>query len=130
MTGDGGMIVYVEDNDLNMKLMGEVLRIAGFDMVGSPDGDGLVDLVARARPLVVLLDIQLPKRSGIDLLGDLRRDARTAAIPAYAVTAFADSRTRGQLEKAGFDGVFTKPIDVRGLLGTFSEIRRPATGAS
>lgn len=120
------MIVYVEDNALNMKLMGEVLRIAGMRMTGLPDGEGLVELVARVRPLVVLLDIQLPKRSGIELLGDLRRDARTTAVPAFAVTAFADGRTREHLDEAGFDRVFTKPIDVRGLLATFAELCRPA----
>lgn len=117
------MIVYVEDNELNMKLMGEVLRLAGLPMAGSPDGDDLVDLVVRAQPLAVLLDIQLPKRSGLDLLADLRRDTRTAGLPVFAVTAFADSVMRRRLDDAGFDRVFTKPVDVKGLLSAFADLR-------
>lgn len=125
MEQDRDVIVYVEDNELNMKLMGEILHIAGLEMHGSPDGEGLVELVARARPLVVLLDIQLPKRSGIELLRDLRSDPRTAPAPVFAVTAFADGRSGAQLKEAGFDRIFTKPINVREILATLAAMHRP-----
>ncbi|CAA7611891.1 hypothetical protein MCP1_10224 [Candidatus Terasakiella magnetica] len=85
-----GTIVIVEDNAMNMKLLEQALGIAGYKTVPSSDGDGLIELAFDNAAAVILMDIQLPKYSGIDLLKRLRADKRTDTIPVVAVTAFAD----------------------------------------
>lgn len=111
-----GTVVIVEDNAMNMKLLEQALTIAGYRIVKSPDGEGLVDLTAEAQARLILMDIQLPKRSGVDLLKQLKDDERTAAVPVLAVTAFADPDSVSGFLKEGFDQVITKPISIRKLL--------------
>ncbi|MGE5547179.1 MAG: response regulator [Solirubrobacterales bacterium] len=111
-----GTIVIVEDNAMNMKLLEQALTIAGYEAVKSSDGEGLVDLAAGSGAGLVLMDIQLPKQSGVDLLKLLKADARTRALPVLAVTAFADPDSVAGFLKEGFDQVITKPISIRKLL--------------
>lgn len=111
-----GTVVIVEDNAMNMKLLEQALTIAGYRTVKSADGEGLVDLTAEAQARLILMDIQLPKRSGVDLLKQLKADERTAAVPVLAVTAFADPDSVSGFLKDGFDQVITKPISIRKLL--------------
>lgn len=119
-----GTVVIVEDNAMNMKLLDQALSIAGYRTLKSSDGDGLVDLAADGAD-VVLMDIQLPKRSGVDLLKELRADQRTRNVPVLAVTAFADPESVNGFLSEGFDQVITKPISVRKLL---DEVERYCTG--
>jgi len=109
-----GTVVIVEDNPMNMKLLDQALSIAGYTTLKSSDGENLVELAANAQ--VVLMDIQLPKRSGVDLLKDLRQDPRTSVVPVLAVTAFADPESVNGFLSEGFNQVITKPISVRKLL--------------
>lgn len=109
-----GKVVIVEDNPMNMKLLDQALSIAGYTTLKSLDGENLVELAAGAQ--VVLMDIQLPKRSGVDLLKDLRQDPRTSTVPVLAVTAFADPESVNGFLSEGFNQVITKPISVRKLL--------------
>jgi len=111
-----GTIVIVEDNAMNMKLLEQALGIAGFSTVKSLDGDGLVDLTSRSGADLILMDIQLPKHSGVDLLKQLRADERTRQVPVVAVTAFADPDSIAGFLDEGFDQVITKPISIRKLL--------------
>lgn len=120
-----GTVVIVEDNAMNMKLLEQALTIAGYRTVKSADGDGLVDLTAEADAKLILMDIQLPKRSGVDLLKQLKADERTSAVPVLAVTAFADPDSVSGFLKEGFDQVITKPISIRKLL---DEVARYCTG--
>ena len=110
-----GTVVIVEDNAMNMKLLDQALTIAGYRTVKSPDGENLVELTAGGAQ-VVLMDIQLPKRSGVDLLKELRDDPRTRTIPVLAVTAFADPESVSGFLSEGFNQVITNPISVRKLL--------------
>ncbi|NFV78702.1 response regulator [Magnetospirillum aberrantis] len=111
-----GTVVIVEDNAMNMKLLEQALTIAGYDTVKSFDGEGLVDLTAGASAALVLMDIQLPRHSGIDLLKLLKADDRTSTVPVVAVTAFADPDSVQSFLREGFDQVITKPISIRRLL--------------
>jgi len=111
-----GTIVVVEDNPMNMKLLEQALTIAGYSTVRSADGEGLVDLTAENGAQLILMDIQLPKQSGVDLLKLLKADGRTAHVPVVAVTAFADPDSVSGFLKEGFDQVITKPISIRRLL--------------
>jgi two-component system cell cycle response regulator DivK len=111
-----GTVVIVEDNAMNMKLLEQALSIAGYATVKSADGDGLVDLTAASGAGVILMDIQLPKYSGVDLLKLLKADPRTAKVPVVAVTAFADPDSVAGFLAEGFEQVITKPISIRKLL--------------
>jgi two-component system cell cycle response regulator DivK len=108
-----GTVVIVEDNPMNMKLLEQALTIAGFQTIKSSDGEGLVDIAAEGGAQLVLMDIQLPKQSGVDLLKLLNR---TVAVPVVAVTAFADPDSVAGFLREGFDQVITKPISIRRLL--------------
>lgn len=111
-----GTVVIVEDNAMNMKLLEQALGIAGYQTLKSYDGEGLVNLVSEGAASLVLMDIQLPKHSGVDLLKMLRADERTAHLPVLAVTAFADPDSVAGFLQDGFDQVITKPISIRKLL--------------
>ncbi|CAA7616357.1 FOG: CheY-like receiver [Magnetospirillum sp. LM-5] len=111
-----GTVVIVEDNAMNMKLLEQALTIAGYGTVKSQDGDGLVEMTANSGAKLILMDIQLPRQSGVDLLKQLKADDRTAEVPVLAVTAFADPESVAAFMKEGFDQVITKPISIRKLL--------------
>jgi two-component system cell cycle response regulator DivK len=111
-----GTVVIVEDNAMNMKLLEQALTIAGYGTVKSQDGEGLVRLTAESGAKLILMDIQLPRQSGVDLLKQLKSDERTADVPVLAVTAFADPESVSAFLKEGFDQVITKPISIRKLL--------------
>ena len=120
-----GTVVIVEDNAMNMKLLDQALSIAGYRTLKSSDGEGLVDITATGAD-VVLMDIQLPKRSGVDLLKELRGDSRTRDVPVLAVTAFADPESVNGFLAEGFNQVITKPISVRKLLDEVERYCRKA----
>lgn len=109
-------VVIVEDNAMNMKLLEQALTIAGYTTVKSSDGAELVSVTAECGAKLILMDIQLPKQSGVDLLKQLKADARTRSVPVVAVTAFADPESVSGFLKEGFDQVITKPLSIRKLL--------------
>ena len=111
-----GTVVVVEDNPMNMKLLEQALTIAGYQTIKSSDGDRLVEIAAEGAANLILMDIQLPKQSGVDLLKLLKADPRTVAVPVVAVTAFADPDSVAGFLRDGFDQVITKPISIRRLL--------------
>jgi two-component system cell cycle response regulator DivK len=111
-----GTVIIVEDNPMNMKLLEQALTIAGYQAVKSFDGEGLVALAVESTASLILMDIQLPKTSGVDLLRQLKADERTASVPVLAVTAFADPDSVAGFVKEGFNQVITKPISIRRLL--------------
>lgn len=105
-------ILIVEDNQLNLKLFSDVLRGNGFDVDPLTDGRQLIDRVGENRPDLIVMDIQLPHISGLDLMKDLgaRQDMR--AIPVLAVTAFAAREDEDRIRAAGAKGYIAKPISV------------------
>src|ERR1700719_3609330 len=82
-------ILIVEDNELNMKLLNDVLEAYGYDIVKTGSGAAVLDLARQHQPDLVLMDIQLPDVSGLDAVRQLKEDPQTLAIPVIAVTAFA-----------------------------------------
>lgn len=112
----GAAVVVVEDNPMNMSMMVDVLTVCGYRAVTSMDGDGIEDVIARERPVVVLLDIQLPNRSGDEICAAIRRDDRINKLPVWAVTAFADHHSRHRFRETGFDKVISKPLSIRDFL--------------
>ena len=116
MTGE--RILVVEDNDLNMKLFREVLSAGGYRTLEATTGDEAVELASEHTPDLVLMDIQLPDFDGVQALGRLRENERTAAIPVLALTAQAMDGDRERFLAAGFDGYLSKPVNVLELIGT------------
>ena len=111
------LILVVEDNERNLKLVRDVLEHHGYRTLGAADGEGGVALAREHLPALTLMDVQLPGIDGVEALGRLRGDPRTAALRVVALTAFAMTDDRERLLAAGFDGYLVKPIDVRDVPG-------------
>ncbi len=114
----GERILVVEDNELNMKLLRDVLFATGYRTLEATTGTEAVEQAVAHVPDLVLMDIQLPDIDGVQALHRLRADERTAAIPVLAVTAQAMQGDRQEFLDAGFDGYVSKPVNVRELIGT------------
>jgi two-component system cell cycle response regulator DivK len=110
-------ILVVEDNALNLKLIRDVLQIAGYDVVEAGSGEDGLRAAQQAPPDLVLMDLQLPGIDGAETLRGLRQQLAGKDVPVVAVTAFAMPEDRKRLELAGFDGHIEKPISVRALPG-------------
>ena len=109
----GELILIIEDNDKNLKLVRDVLQFNGYETAEAMTAeDGLV--LARSRhPALILLDIQLPGIDGFAALRQLRADPITTSTPVIAVTASAMEQDRQKILAAGFDGYMTKPINIK-----------------
>jgi two-component system cell cycle response regulator DivK len=107
------VILVVEDNERNLKLLRDVLEYAGYDVrVARTAEDGII-LAVKEPPDLVLMDLQLPGIDGVEALRRLRENPRTADIPVVAVTAQAMKQDRERALEAGFNGYIEKPISVR-----------------
>lgn len=105
-------VLVVEDNELNLKLFCDLLR--AHDYAAEPVRDGR-EAVARARsfePDLVVMDIQLPHVSGLELIGQMKRDPRLRDIPIMAVTAYAGRDDEDRIRAAGANAYVSKPISV------------------
>ena len=109
-------ILIVEDNELNMKLLNDVLEAYGYDVVKTASGAAVLELARQHRPDLVLMDIQLPDVSGLDAVRQLKGDPETQAIPVIAVTAFAMAGDERRALDSGCDGYIAKPIMLREFL--------------
>lgn len=109
----------VEDNDLNFELIDYLLDEAGWETMRARDAAGFAELLGSPSPALVLLDMNLPDGSGLDLLARLRAHPRHGKLPVIAVTAHAMQGDRQRFLDAGCDAYVAKPIDRRLL---FAEI--------
>lgn len=111
-------ILVVEDNELSMKLVHDLLEFRGYDILQATlGGDGL-RIARESHPDLVLLNLQLPDISGLEVARALKADTATQAIPVVAVTAFAMRGDEERARAAGVDGYVTKPIRIREFLRT------------
>ena len=120
-------VLVVEDNELNLKLFCDLLR--AHDFVTEPVRDGR-EAVARAKafePDLVVMDIQLPYVSGLELIGQMKRDPKLRAIPIMAVTAYAGRDDEDRIRAAGANAYVSKPISVMRFV---EEVRAVVAGAS
>jgi two-component system cell cycle response regulator DivK len=124
------LIMIVEDNERNIKLLRDVLGAHGFRTVEARTGEDAVELGRAERPELVLMDIQLPGMDGVAALRALREIPETATTPVIAVTAFAMKDDRERLLAAGFDGYVEKPIDIRELPARVRSYLEPARARS
>ena len=108
-------ILVVEDNELNLKLVRDVLSHAGHQVVEARSGEQGVELAAECRPDLILMDLQLPGIDGTETLRQLRASPLTQEVPVVAVTAFAMREDRERAARSGFDGYVEKPYSTREL---------------
>ena len=107
------LILIVEDNEKNLKLVRDVLQFKGYRTLEAETAEAGFQLAQTQQPDLILMDIQLPGTDGITGLQQLRAEPRTAAIPVIALTAFAMKDDRQRFLDAGFDGYLDKPINVK-----------------
>ncbi len=107
------VILVVEDNERNLKLLRDVLEYAGYDVRVARTAEDGITVAVKEPPDLVLMDLQLPGMDGVEALRLLRENPRTADIPVVAVTAQAMKQDRERALEAGFDGYVEKPISVR-----------------
>ena len=117
-------VLVVEDNEMNMKLVRDVLHAKGFTTLAAVTGEKGISLALEHLPSLVLMDVQLPGIDGMEALARIRADDRTASIPVVAVTAQAMHGDRERFLEAGFDAYLSKPVDVFELIGTVRELCR------
>ena len=110
------LILIVEDNDKNLKLVRDVLQVKGYSTLEAGTAEDGIRLARERRPDLILMDIHLPGMSGLEALKLLRADAATAAMPVIAVTASVMQQDRKQITEAGFDAYVSKPINIREFL--------------
>jgi two-component system, cell cycle response regulator DivK len=108
-----GRILVVEDNPKNLKLMRDVLRFSGYEVIEATSGEDGVRLAASAEPDLILMDLQLPGIDGIEALRRIRASEPSRGVPVVAVTAFAMDDDRQLAFASGFTGYVEKPISVR-----------------
>jgi CheY-like chemotaxis protein len=110
------LILIVEDNDKNRKLVRDVLHFKGYRLAEAETGEEGVRLARELHPDLILMDIQLPGINGVTALRQLRADLATRAIPAIAVTASAMTQDRQTIMAAGFERYQSKPLNVKEFL--------------
>ncbi|MFN3892817.1 MAG: response regulator [Beijerinckiaceae bacterium] len=119
-------VLIVEDNELNMKLFNDLLEAHGYRTVQTRDGKEAVPLAREHRPDLILMDIQLPEVSGLQVTQWLKEDASLRDIPVIAVTAFAMKGDEEKIRQGGCEAYLSKPISVAKFLET---VRNYAGGA-
>jgi two-component system cell cycle response regulator DivK len=115
-------ILYVEDNELNRKIVRDLLRRTSFRLIEAPDGETGVLMALEQRPDLILMDVQLPKISGFEATRQLRAEPATAKIPIIAITSFALSGDEQRAKEAGASAYLPKPFSPLILLGLIREL--------
>jgi two-component system cell cycle response regulator DivK len=113
---DKRTILYVEDNEYNRKIVRQLLSASRYELLFAEDGETGVALALERQPDLILMDVQLPKLSGLDATRMLRADERTRHIPVLVITSFALSGDSERATEAGADGYLAKPYSPKELL--------------
>lgn len=111
-------ILIVEDNDLNLKLFRDLLTAHGYDTIETKEGLEAINLTRSEKPDLILMDIQLPEISGLDVTRRLKAEQGLAGIPIIAVTAFAMKDDEEKILAAGCQAYISKPISIVPFLNT------------
>jgi two-component system cell cycle response regulator DivK len=110
-------ILYVEDNELNRKMLRHLLRGTSYRLIEAPDGETGITMAREQHPDLILMDVQLPKISGIEATRALRAEPATAHTPIIAITSFALSGDEQRAKEAGASAYLAKPYSPFALLG-------------
>ncbi len=123
----GELILIVEDNEKNRKLVRDVLQVKGYKTIETETGEG-IRMARESQPALILMDIQLPGMDGIAALKHLRADPNTRDIPVIAVTASAMTHKRDTMLAEGFTGYQNKPISIKDFLAEVERVLEQRRG--
>jgi len=115
-------ILIVEDNELNLKLFNDVLEAHGYETLETREGLKAIDLARAHNPDLILMDIQLPEVSGLEVTKWLKEDDELRKIPVIAVTAFAMKGDEEKIRDGGCEAYISKPISVSHFIETIDQI--------
>ncbi len=118
MNGSAKTVLVVEDNVLNMKLFQVLLEAHGYNVLKTGDGMAALSLARQHRPDMILMDIQLPGISGLEVTKGLKDDEMLKTIPVVAITAFAMKGDEERYLEGGCDAYIAKPISIANFLQT------------
>ncbi|MBT5648165.1 response regulator [bacterium] len=119
---DQKKILIVEDNELNMKLFHDLLEVHGYTTLQTKDGREALQLAREHRPDLILMDIQLPEVSGLEVTKWIKADDDLKSIPVIAVTAFAMKGDEEKIRSGGCEAYIAKPISVNSFLETIQTV--------
>src|SRR5918998_5070006 len=109
-------VMIVEDNELNMKLFNDLLRANGYSTMPMRNGYDALDALKEHRPDLIIMDIQLPEISGLEVTRIIKQDENLRDIPVIAVTAFAMKGDEERIRQGGCEGYLSKPISVASFM--------------
>ena len=112
----GKTVLNVEDNPLNMRLFTDLLEVSDYSVLQCVDGSTVHKQAVSEQPDLIIMDIQLPQASGLDITRWLKDDERTKHIPVLAVTAFAMRTDEERVRDAGCEGYLSKPIQIKSFI--------------
>lgn len=122
-------ILIVEDNDLNLKLFRDLLEANGYDTYETKEGIEAISLTRNVMPDLIIMDIQLPEISGLDITKKIKADGQISHIPVVAVTAFAMKDDEEKIMAAGCEAYLSKPIAIDDFLKTIRSFLDPYAAA-
>ena len=115
-------ILIVEDNELNMKLFHDLLEVHGYTTIQTRDGREAMELARKHHPDLILMDIQLPEVSGLEVTKWIKEDEELKSIPVIAVTAFAMKGDEEKIRSGGCEAYIAKPITIATFLETIEKV--------
>lgn len=116
------LILIVEDNEKNLKLVRDLLQFNGYETVEAMTAEEGIEMARTNRPSLILMDVQLPGMDGISALGHLRADSLTQEIPVVAITASVMTTERKKILEAGFDGYQAKPLNIKEFIPAIKNV--------
>ncbi|MBA3897014.1 MAG: response regulator [Sphingomonadaceae bacterium] len=122
-------VLVVEDNELNLRLFCDLLRAHGYAAEGVRDGREAMDRARAVRPDLIVMDIQMPHVTGLELTEAIRADAELSATPIMAVTAYAGKADEDRIRAAGADAYVSKPISLMRFMETVEGLAKAREGA-
>jgi len=114
-------VLIVEDNELNMKLFHDLLEAHGYATLQTKDGMQALSMAREHKPDLILMDIQLPEVSGLEVTKWIKEDENLKSIPVVAVTAFAMKGDEEKIREGGCEAYVAKPISVENFIKTVSD---------
>ena len=114
-------VLIVEDNELNMKLFHDLLEAHDIETLQTSDGRAVIDIARKEKPDLVVMDIQLPEVSGLDITKQLKDDDELKHIPVIAVTAFAMKGDEQKIREGGCEDYVSKPISVTNFINVIKK---------